>query len=162
MNPKIPSTIEAAALCKMAERGQIRGGILDGPLALDNAINEEARATSPLPPGGRGRGPRLRGRVRGPERRLNLAVAPAHVPSPQPSPAGGRGRAARFRGGGEDAAQPRAEADEKVGSARRRYPPQAASASRIWGGGSATASTGRSSGIDSARASRCSFGPPRP
>ena len=42
INPKIPSTIEAAALCKMAERGQIVGGILDGPLALDNAINEEA------------------------------------------------------------------------------------------------------------------------
>src|SRR5439155_12386522 len=41
---KIPSTIEAAALCKMAERGQITGGILDGPLALDNAINEEAAA----------------------------------------------------------------------------------------------------------------------
>jgi len=39
---KIPSTIEAAALCKMAERGQIRGGLLDGPLALDNAINPEA------------------------------------------------------------------------------------------------------------------------
>ncbi len=39
---KIPSTIEAAALCKMAERGQITGGILDGPLAFDNAIDEEA------------------------------------------------------------------------------------------------------------------------
>ncbi len=39
---KIPSTIEAAALCKMAERGQITGGILDGPLAFDNAIEEEA------------------------------------------------------------------------------------------------------------------------
>jgi acetate kinase len=39
---KIPSTIEAAALCKMAERGQITGGILDGPLAFDNAINPEA------------------------------------------------------------------------------------------------------------------------
>jgi phosphate acetyltransferase len=39
VNPKVPSTIEAAALCKMAERGQITGGILDGPLALDNAIN---------------------------------------------------------------------------------------------------------------------------
>ena len=36
---KIPSTIDAAALCKMADRGQITGGILDGPLALDNAIN---------------------------------------------------------------------------------------------------------------------------
>jgi phosphate acetyltransferase len=44
VNPKVPSTIEAAALCKMADRGQITGGILDGPLALDNAINEEAAA----------------------------------------------------------------------------------------------------------------------
>jgi phosphotransacetylase len=42
VSPKIPSTIEAAALCKMAQRGQITGGILDGPLALDNAISEEA------------------------------------------------------------------------------------------------------------------------
>ena len=39
---KIPSTIDAAALCKMADRGQITGAILDGPLALDNAINTEA------------------------------------------------------------------------------------------------------------------------
>jgi phosphate acetyltransferase len=39
VNPKVPSTIEAAALCKMADRSQITGGILDGPLALDNAIN---------------------------------------------------------------------------------------------------------------------------
>jgi phosphate acetyltransferase len=39
---KIPSTIEAAALCKMAERGQITGGILDGPLAFDNAIDLQA------------------------------------------------------------------------------------------------------------------------
>jgi len=42
VNPKIPSTIEAGALCKMADRGQITGGILDGPLALDNAINLES------------------------------------------------------------------------------------------------------------------------
>ena len=42
VNPDVPSTIEAAALCKMAERGQIRGALLDGPLALDNAINLEA------------------------------------------------------------------------------------------------------------------------
>jgi phosphate acetyltransferase len=41
---KIPSTIEAAALCKMAERGQITGGVLDGPLAFDNAIDPEAAA----------------------------------------------------------------------------------------------------------------------
>jgi len=39
---KIPSTIDAAALCKMAERGQISGGLLDGPLAFDNAIDPEA------------------------------------------------------------------------------------------------------------------------
>jgi len=39
VNPKVPSTIEAAALCKMADRGQITGGLLDGPLALDNAID---------------------------------------------------------------------------------------------------------------------------
>jgi phosphate acetyltransferase len=41
---KIPSTIEAAALCKMAERGQITGALLDGPLALDNAISPAAAA----------------------------------------------------------------------------------------------------------------------
>ncbi len=39
---KIPSTLDATALCKMAERGQIVGGILDGPLAMDNAISREA------------------------------------------------------------------------------------------------------------------------
>jgi phosphate acetyltransferase len=39
VNPSVPSTIEAGALCKMADRGQITGGILDGPLAVDNAIN---------------------------------------------------------------------------------------------------------------------------
>jgi phosphate acetyltransferase len=39
---KIPSTIDAAALCKMAERGQIRGALVDGPLAFDNAISAEA------------------------------------------------------------------------------------------------------------------------
>jgi phosphate acetyltransferase len=42
ISSKIPSTIEAAALCKMSERGQITGGILDGPLAFDNAIDPEA------------------------------------------------------------------------------------------------------------------------
>jgi phosphate acetyltransferase len=42
INPKVPSTIEAGALCKMADRGQITGGILDGPLALDNAIDLDA------------------------------------------------------------------------------------------------------------------------
>ncbi|HMO28380.1 phosphate acetyltransferase [Enterovirga sp.] len=42
VNPDVSSTLEAAALCKMADRGQITGGILDGPLALDNAISPEA------------------------------------------------------------------------------------------------------------------------
>ncbi len=42
VNPEMPATLEAAALSKMAERGQIRGGIVDGPLALDNAISSEA------------------------------------------------------------------------------------------------------------------------
>src|SRR5258708_9789796 len=52
VNPKIPSTIEAGALCKMADRGQITGAILDGPLAFDNAISREAASikhlTSPV------------------------------------------------------------------------------------------------------------------
>ncbi len=42
VNPNIPSTLDAAALCKMAERGQIKGGMLDGPLAFDNAISAHA------------------------------------------------------------------------------------------------------------------------
>ena len=44
VNPDVPSTLEAAALCKMADRGQITGGLLDGPLALDNAISLDAAA----------------------------------------------------------------------------------------------------------------------
>lgn len=42
VNPRVPSTLDAAALCKMAERGQITGAVLDGPLAMDNAIDAEA------------------------------------------------------------------------------------------------------------------------
>jgi phosphotransacetylase len=42
VNPNLESTVEAAALCKMADRGQITGGVLDGPLALDNAISPDA------------------------------------------------------------------------------------------------------------------------
>jgi phosphate acetyltransferase len=42
VNSKMQATLDAAALCKMAERGQIRGGLLDGPLAFDNAISKEA------------------------------------------------------------------------------------------------------------------------
>jgi phosphate butyryltransferase len=45
VNPKIPSTLDAAILSKMAERGQIKGGIVDGPLAMDNAVDLEAART---------------------------------------------------------------------------------------------------------------------
>lgn len=45
VDPRIPSTIDAAVLSKMAERGQIRGGIVDGPLAMDNAVDVEAAKT---------------------------------------------------------------------------------------------------------------------
>ncbi|HEY8225075.1 MAG TPA: bifunctional enoyl-CoA hydratase/phosphate acetyltransferase [Pyrinomonadaceae bacterium] len=45
VNSKMSATLDAAALCKMAERGQIKGGILDGPLAFDNAISKQAAQT---------------------------------------------------------------------------------------------------------------------
>lgn len=45
VNPKMPATLDAAALCKMADRGQIKGGVLDGPLAFDNAISTAAART---------------------------------------------------------------------------------------------------------------------
>jgi phosphate acetyltransferase len=45
VNPGMPATLDAAALCKMADRGQIKGGVLDGPLAFDNAISEFAART---------------------------------------------------------------------------------------------------------------------
>jgi phosphotransacetylase len=48
VNPRIPSTLYAAALCKMADRGQITVGILDGPLAFDNAISTQAVRTKDL------------------------------------------------------------------------------------------------------------------
>jgi phosphate acetyltransferase len=48
VNPDIPSTMDAAALCKMAERGQITGGLLDGPLAFDNAVSESAAKTKKI------------------------------------------------------------------------------------------------------------------
>jgi phosphotransacetylase/acyl dehydratase len=48
VSPKIRSTLDAAALCKMAERGQIEGGVLDGPLAFDNAISAHAAATKKI------------------------------------------------------------------------------------------------------------------
>ncbi len=48
VNPDMPSTLDAAALCKMADRGQITGGLLDGPLAFDNAISPEAARTKKI------------------------------------------------------------------------------------------------------------------
>jgi len=48
VNPKIQSTLDAAVLSKMSERGQIRGGIVDGPLAMDNAVSLEAANTKGL------------------------------------------------------------------------------------------------------------------
>lgn len=45
INPSLPSTIDAAALCKMADRGQITGAILDGPLGFDNAVSAESAST---------------------------------------------------------------------------------------------------------------------
>src|SRR5712691_13133617 len=45
VSPKIHSTLEAAALCKMADRGQISGGLVDGPLAFDNAVSLESART---------------------------------------------------------------------------------------------------------------------
>jgi phosphotransacetylase len=45
VNSKMPATLDAAALCKMAERGQIQGGLVDGPLAFDNAISKDAART---------------------------------------------------------------------------------------------------------------------
>jgi phosphotransacetylase len=48
VTPKQPGTVDAAALCKMAERGQIEGGLLDGPLAFDNAISADAARTKGL------------------------------------------------------------------------------------------------------------------
>ena len=45
VNSKMQATLDAAALCKMADRGQIKGGILDGPLAFDNAISKQAAET---------------------------------------------------------------------------------------------------------------------
>src|SRR6202040_1907341 len=48
VNSKVPSTIEAAALCKMADRGQITGALLDGPLVMDNAISQSAATSKHL------------------------------------------------------------------------------------------------------------------
>jgi phosphotransacetylase len=48
VNPKIKSTLDSAALCKMADRGQITGGVLDGPLSFDTAISKKAAAIKKL------------------------------------------------------------------------------------------------------------------
>jgi phosphate acetyltransferase len=48
VNPDMQSTVDAAILCKMADRGQITGGLLDGPLAFDNAVSEDAARTKKI------------------------------------------------------------------------------------------------------------------
>ena len=48
VNPDMPATVDAAILCKMADRGQITGGVLDGPLAFDNAVSPEAARTKKI------------------------------------------------------------------------------------------------------------------
>lgn len=48
IDPRIASTVDAGALCKMADRGQIEGGLLDGPLAFDNAVSKEAAAVKKI------------------------------------------------------------------------------------------------------------------
>ena len=55
VTPKIKSTLDAAALCKMADRGQITGAVLDGPLAFDNAVSRAAAATKAITSGVAGR-----------------------------------------------------------------------------------------------------------
>ena len=48
VNPDMPATVDAAMLCKMADRGQITGGLIDGPLAFDNAVSEQAAKTKKI------------------------------------------------------------------------------------------------------------------
>jgi len=48
VNPDMPATVDAAMLCKMADRGQITGGLIDGPLAFDNAVSEQAARTKQI------------------------------------------------------------------------------------------------------------------
>jgi phosphotransacetylase len=48
VNPDMQATVDAAILCKMADRGQITGGLIDGPLAFDNAVSEEAARTKKI------------------------------------------------------------------------------------------------------------------
>jgi phosphate acetyltransferase len=118
VNPKLPSTIEAAALCKMADRKQITGAILDGPLALDNAISLESVAIKNIdsPVGARqragGAGPRSRQhpreepvlsrgrRCRGDCARCTRAGHP-HEPRGFSDDAAGLVRGRRAGGGGE-------------------------------------------------------------
>ncbi len=77
VNPKVPSTVEAAALCKMADRGQITGGILDGPLALDNAISlESVQHQEDRLAGGRARQRARRARPRGRQHARQEPVVP--------------------------------------------------------------------------------------
>ena len=103
VNPDMPSTLDAAALSKMAERGQIRGGIVDGPLAMDNAINLTAAKTKGLTSPVAGQRRRA-GRAEPRGRQHPGQAADLRRP--------GRGRRARARRAGADPAdQPRRRGD---------------------------------------------------
>ena len=83
---KIPSTIEAAALCKMAERGQITGGLLDGPLAFDNAIDPQAARIKGIKSrGGRPRANSRRARSRSGQHAGQEPGVPGRRPMPPES-----------------------------------------------------------------------------
>ena len=88
INPDVPSTLEAAALCKMADRGQITGGLLDGPLALDNAISPEAAAIK-----------KIKSPVAGPRERPGRAGPGGREHARQEPVVPGRGRRGRHRAG---------------------------------------------------------------
>ena len=112
VNPEVPSTLEAAALCKMADRGQITGGILDGPLALDNAISPEAAQIKKHRLAGRGPGRHPGGaRPRGRQHARQEPVVPCRR---------GRGRHRARRARADHPDQPRRLRDRPAGLLRRR------------------------------------------
>jgi phosphotransacetylase len=92
VNPNMPATLDAAALCKMADRGQITGGLLDGPLAFDNAISTAGRAHQGHPVGG-GRAGRHPGGAR--HRKRQHAGQAAGIPGRRAVPASCWARACR-------------------------------------------------------------------
>jgi hypothetical protein len=93
VNPNMPATLDAAALCKMADRGQISGGLLDGPLAFDNAVSIAAARTKGIVSDG-GRPGRHPGRAR-PGKRQHAGQAARCTWATPPAPASCSARACR-------------------------------------------------------------------